>query len=55
MGSVALQNFLSKVNALDPFIYTAVAALLTAVAAASCFVPTLRATRVNPMEALRTE
>ena len=54
-GSAALQNFLFHVNALDPFIYTAVAALLTTVAAASCFVPALRATRVNPMEALRTE
>jgi putative ABC transport system permease protein len=54
-GGEALQNFLFHVNALDPFIYTAVAALLTMVAAASCFVPALRATRVNPMEALRTE
>jgi ABC-type antimicrobial peptide transport system permease subunit len=54
-GSTALQNFLFRVNALDPFIYTAVAALLTGVAAASCFVPALRATRVNPMDALRTE
>ena len=54
-GGEALQNFLFHVNALDPFIYTAVAALLTTIAAASCFVPALRATRVNPMEALRTE
>jgi len=54
-GSVALQNLLFQVNPLDPVIYTAVAALLTMVAAASCFVPALRATRVNPMEALRTE
>ncbi|HSU85891.1 MAG TPA: ABC transporter permease, partial [Chthoniobacterales bacterium] len=51
----ALQNILFKVNALDPFIYTSVAALLTAVAAASCFVPARRATRVNPMVALRAE
>jgi predicted permease len=55
IGGAALQNFLFQVNALDPFIYTAVAALLATVAAASCFVPALRATRVNPMEALRTE
>jgi putative ABC transport system permease protein len=54
-GGAALQNFLFQVNALDPVIYSAVAALLTMVAAASCFVPALRATRVNPMEALRTE
>ncbi|MEO7166031.1 MAG: ABC transporter permease [Chthoniobacterales bacterium] len=51
----ALENILFKVNALDPFIYSAVAALLTAVAAASCFVPARRATRVNPMIALRAE
>ncbi|MGI8956994.1 MAG: ABC transporter permease [Chthoniobacterales bacterium] len=51
----ALQNILFKVNALDPFIYTSVAALLTAVAAVSCFVPARRATRVNPMVALRAE
>ncbi|HEY2614527.1 MAG TPA: FtsX-like permease family protein, partial [Chthoniobacterales bacterium] len=55
MGAEALQNFLFKVNALDPLIYTAVAALLSAVAALSCFVPARRATRVNPMVALRTE
>ena len=55
MGGAALQNFLFKVNAHDPLIYTAVAALLATVAAVSCFVPALRTTRVNPMEALRTE
>ncbi len=51
----ALENILFKVNALDPLIYGTVAALLTAVAAASCFVPARRATRVNPMIALRAE
>jgi predicted permease len=51
----ALENILFKVNALDPFIYTTVAALITMVAAASCFVPARRATRVNPMIALRAE
>jgi putative ABC transport system permease protein len=50
-----LQNILFKVNALDPFIYCAVAGLLTVVAAASCFVPARRATRVNPVVALRAE
>ena len=54
-GSQALQNFLFRVNALDPLVYTAVAGLLVAVAAVACLVPALRATRVNPMEALRTE
>ena len=55
VAAAVLQNILFKVNALDPFIYFAVAGLLTAVAAASCFVPARRATRVNPMVALRAE
>jgi putative ABC transport system permease protein len=55
LAAAALQNILFKVNALDPSIYFAVAASLTAVAAASCFVPARRATRVNPIIALRAE
>jgi ABC-type antimicrobial peptide transport system permease subunit len=51
----ALQNILFKVNALDPSIYFAVAGLLTVVAAASCFVPARRATRVDPIVSLRYE
>jgi putative ABC transport system permease protein len=53
--AAALKNILFKVNALDPAIYFAVAGLLTLVAAVSCFVPARRATRVNPVEALRYE
>jgi putative ABC transport system permease protein len=55
VAAAALQNILFKVKPLDPFIYLVVSGLLTLVAAASCFVPARRATRVNPMEALRTE
>src|SRR3954462_9879066 len=55
VGAAALQNILFKVNGLDPTIYFTVAGMLTLVAAASCFVPARRATRVNPMVALRTE
>ena len=55
LAAAALQNILFKVNALDPWIYCAVATLLTTVAAASCFVPARRATRVNPIIALRAE
>ena len=55
LAAAALQNILFKVNALDPFIYLAVAGFLTLVAAVSCFVPARRATRVNPMVALRAE
>jgi predicted permease len=53
--AAALRNVLFKVNPLDPSIYFAVAGLLAAVAAISCFVPARRATRVNPVEALRYE
>ncbi|MEY2526171.1 MAG: putative transport system permease protein, partial [Verrucomicrobiota bacterium] len=55
VGAEAVKNILFKVNALDPVIYFAVAGLLSMVAAASCFVPARRATRVNPMVALRAE
>jgi putative ABC transport system permease protein len=53
--AAALRNILFKVNPLDPGIYFAVAGLLTIVAAASCFVPARRATRVDPVTALRYE
>jgi predicted permease len=55
LAAAALKNILFKVNALDPTIYFAVAGLLTLVAAASCFVPARRATRVDPVAALRYE
>src|SRR5256885_1602704 len=55
VAAAALKNILFKVNPLDPTIYVVVSGLLTLVAAASCLVPARRATRVNPMVALRTE
>ena len=55
LGREGLQNFLFQVNANDPVIYSSVAALLAAVAALACFVPAMRATRVNPIVALRAE
>lgn len=55
VAAAALKNILFKVNALDPTIYFAVTGLLTLVAAISCFIPARRATRVDPMVALRYE
>jgi predicted permease len=55
IGQTVLNDFLFRVNALDPFIYCAVAVTLSIVAATSCFIPARRATRVNPLIALQAE
>lgn len=50
-----LSSFLYETSPLDPLIYIAVAALLVMVTAAACLVPAYRATKVDPMTALRYE
>jgi putative ABC transport system permease protein len=54
MGQV-LRRFLFGVGPNDPLALAAVCLILAAVGAAACFVPALRATRVSPLVALRTE
>lgn len=50
-----MQRLLFEVSPTDPLLYSGVALFICSVAALACFVPALRATKVNPMEALRAE
>jgi predicted permease len=58
-GTVAatrvLQRYLFEVTPTDPVVLTAVAGVLLCAATAAAYVPSRRATRVDPMVALRTE
>jgi putative ABC transport system permease protein len=54
-ASRLLQQALYEVKPFDPAVFAAVAGCFALVAAVACVIPARRATRVDPMEALRAE
>jgi len=50
-----LANLLYQVSPADPLVYALVAGLLLAVSLLACWLPAQRATKVDPVEALRSE
>jgi ABC-type lipoprotein release transport system permease subunit len=50
-----MRDLLYEIKPLDPEVFAAVAATLLAAAVFACIVPAWRASRLDPMQALRTE
>jgi ABC-type antimicrobial peptide transport system permease subunit len=50
-----LRSMLTEVGSTDPVVFARVSFLLVLVAFAACYVPAHRATKVDPIEALRSE
>lgn len=51
----ALGTLLYGVNAVDPLVFAAMATMLVTVGLVACYLPAHRASRVNPIESLRSE
>ena len=54
-GSQVMRSMLFQTNARDPLTFATITLLLGAVALVACLLPAHRATKVNPIEALRAE
>jgi ABC-type antimicrobial peptide transport system permease subunit len=48
-------TLLYGVRPLDPLVYAAVAVVFTIVASLACLLPSLRASRIDPLDALRAD
>jgi ABC-type antimicrobial peptide transport system permease subunit len=54
-GSRVIESLLFAVSPRDPVVFAATTILLLGVALLACWIPARRASRLNPIEALRTE